>query len=237
LIIVTADNGCSPAVWRGDPDEVIEFRMGDAGAFDPAKHYASDIQRGHKADIYEGGHRVPYLVRWDGKVKPGSVCDETVCLVDLYATCADLVGETAADHAAEDSVSLLPLYLGTAEAPVRDTVVHHSINGSFAIRQGDWKLALCPGSGGWSSPRPWKKDRENAVIPNELEAWEWVQLFNLANDPAETKNLAKQHPEKVEQLTALMRECIKDGRSTPGAPQKNTGGVNLYPRWIHEHRP
>ncbi|VGO13750.1 Arylsulfatase [Pontiella desulfatans] len=229
LIIVTADNGCSPAAKRGDPNKMITFRMGDADAFDPEKHYASDIQRGHKADIYEGGHRVPYIARWDGKVKAGSVCNDPICLVDLFATCADIVGQPIADTAAEDSVSILPNLLGTAKKPVREAVVHHSINGSFAIRQGDWKLSLCPGSGGWSLPKPPKKSDQPA--PKQ-----WVQLYNLADDPAETTNLADQHPEMVERMTQLAQSYIDKGRSTPGAKQSNTGETHLYPEWIRKQR-
>ncbi len=231
LIIVTSDNGCSPGARHGDPNKMIRWRMGDAEPFDPSKHYPSDIQRGHKADIYEGGHRVPFIARWDGKVKPGSVCADPVCLVDLFATCADILGQPVADSAAEDSVSILPNLLGTAQGPVREAVVHHSINGSFAIRQGDWKLNLCPGSGGWSNPRPPKKGEK---LP---EVKDWVQLYDLAADPAETKNVAGEHPETVARLTKLAQQYIDNGRSTPGANQQNTGETYLYPRWIRDARP
>ncbi len=237
LIIVTADNGCSPAASRGDPNQMIQFRMGDNDEDDPAKHYASNIYRGHKADIYEGGHRVPYIARWDGKVKPGSVCDDPVCLVDLFATCADIIGKKVADTAAEDSVSQLPNLLGTAKGPVREAVVHHSINGSFAIRQGKWKLNLCPGSGGWSLPGPpSRKKKGKSVNPKELKEGEWVQLYDLSNDIAETTNLAGKYPEQVEHMTALAERYITDGRSTPGSRQQNTGETYLYPGWIRNER-
>lgn len=242
LIIVTADNGCSPAAHKqADPDDFLRFRMGDAGPFDPAKHYPSDIQRGHKADIYEGGHRVPFIARWDGKVTAGSVSDDPICLVDFFATCADIVGQPIADTAAEDSVSILPVLLGTADRPVREAVVHHSINGSFAIRQGDWKLNLCPGSGGWSSPRPPRKNSDGTnpdeVNAEKLQNWEWVQLYNLKDDPAETKNLAEKYPERVKQMTELAQRYIDEGRSTPGPVQQNTGETSLYPAWILKARP
>ena len=227
LIIVTADNGCSPAAKRGDPKKIIQFRMGDNNPDDPTKHYASNALRGHKADIYEGGHRVPYLARWDGKVKPGSICNDPICLVDLFATCADIIGQQIADTAAEDSVSQLPNLLGTTKSPVREAVVHHSINGSFAIRQGNWKLIFCPGSGGWSSPKPGKA--------NDVQ--EWVQLFDLSADLAETTNLAKEHPEIVERMTKLAQQYINNGRSTPGNKQKNAGETHLYPEWIKKVRP
>jgi arylsulfatase A len=238
LIIVTADNGCSPAAKGGDPNDMLQFRTGDAAPFDPAKHYPSDIQRGHKADIYEGGHRVPFIARWDGKVKAGSVSDDPICLVDLFATCAEIVGQPIADTAAEDSVSILPVLLGTADKPLREAVVHHSINGSFAIRQGDWKLNLCPGSGGWSTPTPPpKRKNSEAVDPEKLQKWEWVQLYNLKDDPAETKNLAGEYPERVESMTRLAQRYIDEGRSTPGAEQQNTGETSLYPAWILKARP
>ncbi len=228
LIIVTADNGCSPAATRNEKSEGIIFRMGDDAPFDPAGHYSSNIYRGHKADIYEGGHRVPYLARWDGEVKPGSIANEPICLVDLFATCADIIGEPYPDNAAEDSVSILPILLGTNKDPVREAVIHHSINGSFAIRKGDWKLAFCPGSGGWSDPRP------NTF--NKKDPDHWLQLFNLADDPAETTNLVTEHPERVKQLTKLAQSYIDKGRSTPGKAQANDGTTMLYPDWISKRR-
>ena len=231
LIIVTADNGCSNAARPGFKDKSqLMFRTGENAPDQAGKHYASDIYRGHKADIYEGGHRVPFIARWDGQVKAGSVSDDTVCLVDLFATCADIVGAEVADTAAEDSVSILPVLNGTTQGPIREAVVHHSINGSFAIRKGKWKLAFCPGSGGWTHPRPGKP----AELKN-LEAHEWVQLFDMQADPAETKNLSAQHPDKVKELTQLAEKTINDGRSTPGAKQQNDGAkTELYPEWIRQ---
>ena len=236
LIIVTADNGCSN--WPLKHKEVndparFKFRMGETQPDDPEAHYPSDIYRGHKADIYEGGHRVPFIARWDGQVKPGSVSSDPVCLVDLFATCAEIVGAKPDDSTAEDSVSILPDLLGKPTKPLREAVVHHSINGSFAIRQGKWKLAFCPDSGGWSNPVP-PSGKKNAANAEPIK--DWVQLFDLEADPAETKNLASEHPELVAQLTALAQRTIDAGRSTPGAPQKNNGGTFLYPHWIRESR-
>ena len=241
LIIVTADNGCSPSARNGlMPERAyfdIQFKMGSEEAEDPTKHYSSDIYRGHKADIYEGGHRVPFIARWDGKVKAGSVENNTVCLVDLFATCADITGAKIADNAAEDSVSMLPVLFGTADGPVHEAVVHHSSNGSFAIRQGKWKLAFCPGSGGKSNPVPAEgkpNKQRKPVDPAKLADHEWVQLFDLSADPAETKNLSGQYPEVVKQLTRLAQKYIDDGRSTPGAKQQNNGETHLYPEWIRK---
>jgi arylsulfatase A-like enzyme len=230
LIVVTADNGCSPAAARTNPKR-FKFNSSLSEATDTTLHYPSIGYRGHKADIYEGGHRVPFVVRWDGKVKPGSTCSDTVSLVDFFATCADIIDQPVPETAAEDSVSLLPDLLGQAKQPLREALVHHSINGSFAIRQGKWKLAFCPGSGGWSNPKPPKRNADPATV-DQLGKQGWVQLFDIESDPAEQHNVAKQHPETVEQLTQLAQRYIDQGRSTPGAPQQNTGEVTLYPRWI-----
>jgi arylsulfatase A-like enzyme len=230
LIVVTADNGCSPAAARTNPKR-FKFNSSLSEATDTTLHYPSIGYRGHKADIYEGGHRVPFVVRWDGKVKSGSTCSDTVSLVDFFATCADIIDQPVPETAAEDSVSLLPDLLGQAKQPLREALVHHSINGSFAIRQGKWKLAFCPGSGGWSNPKPPKRNADPATVA-QLGKQGWVQLFDIESDPAEQHNVAKQHPETVEQLTQLAQRYIDQGRSTPGAPQQNTGEVTLYPRWI-----
>jgi arylsulfatase A-like enzyme len=243
LIVLTADNGCSPAARIGFKDKKkIVFRTGQPVNENPDVHYPSDIYRGHKADIYEGGHRVPFIARWDGMVKPGSVSDQTICLVDLYATCAAIVGAKIPDTAAEDSVSILPVLKGTAKGPVREAVIHHSYTGMFAIRKGKWKLVFTPGSGGWSNPIPWtgvKKLRERNekrgriyVDPEALADDEWVQLFDMETDPAELKNLSGKYPEIVGELTALAQKQIDDGRSTRGAKQQNDVEVDLTASWV-----
>ncbi|UCS95472.1 arylsulfatase [Echinicola marina] len=202
LIIFTSDNGCSPAAKI---DELIA-----------EGHYPSGTYRGHKADIYEGGHRVPFIVKWPKVIQAGSVNDQTICTTDLMATCADLVNYTLKDNEGEDSYSMLPLLEGKEQkGGFREATVHHSINGSFAIRQGDWKLAMTAGSGGWSYPTPKEVETMDSIPP--------VQLFNLKDDPSERTNLQAEHPEKVAELQALLTKYIEDGRSTPGAPQSNEG--------------
>ncbi len=200
LLVFASDNGCSP--------------MADFTELARCGHYPSYVFRGHKADIYEGGHRIPLLIRWPKEIAQGGVCDDTVCLADLLATLADFFGEKLPDDAGEDSVSNLPLWRGNADAaPVREATVHHSVNGSFSIRQGRWKLEFCPGSGGWSFPKPGE----------QTEGLPPIQLYDLEADIGEHANLHTQHPEVVEKLTALMTRYLKEGRSTPGAPQPNTG--------------
>lgn len=201
LMIFTSDNGCSP---EANFDLLATFG-----------HDPSYIFRGHKADIFEGGHRVPFIAKWPGKITPGSVSDEVVCTTDLMATFADVVGYSLEDNEGEDSYSLLPVMTGAAwDPPLREATVHHSIRGEFAIRKGDWKLITCPGSGGWSFPRPGRNDDVLETLPP-------VQLYNLADDPAETTNLYAQYPDKVSELKTLLLQYIDQGRSTPGIPQVN----------------
>ena len=150
--------------------------------------------RGAKASIYEGGHRVPFLARWPGRIKPGSVSDQTICLNDFMATCADIVGAKLPDNAGEDSVSILPALLGTADEPLRAATIHQAPNRDLAIRKGPWKLIFS------GSNR---------------------QLYHLGTDLGETDDIADANPEVVASLTALMQKVIDEGRSTAGAPQKN----------------
>lgn len=208
LVIFAADNGCSPAA-----------------NFAQLKQFHHDPQmglRGEKADIYEGGHRIPFIVRWPGHVAAGSRSDALSCQMDFMATCASLLDVALPANAAEDSVSLLPVLTGHAEQ-VRENLVNHSVNGSFAIRQGPWKLCLCPGSGGWSYPKPGQAPPGSPPF----------QLFNLQDDPGETTNLYAQHPEIVHRLGSLLKQQVLRGRSTPGPTEQNTGG-NDWPQlaWV-----
>ena len=201
LVIFTSDNGCSP--------------MADIPDLAKKGHKVNGPLRGHKADIFEGGHRVPFLVRWPGTVKPGSDCAATVCTTDLFATAAEIVGKELPADAAEDSFSMLPLLKGE-DGFSRPYTIHHSINGSFAIRQGKWKLSLCPGSGGWSDPKPGKATQ--GMYP--------VQLYDLEADLAETNNLAEKQPEMVKNMADLLAKAIREGRSNPGPKQDNEGWPN-----------
>lgn len=206
LVIFTSDNGCSP---MADFEELAGF-----------DHDPSYVFRGHKADIFEGGHRVPFLVQWPQKVPKGSVSDQTVCLTDLMATAAAITQDSLAATEGEDSYNLLPILEGKSlGAPLREATVHHSINGSFSIRQGKWKLAFCPGSGGWSAPRP--QEAEKMELPP-------VQLYDMETDVAEENNVMEQHPDVVNRLTALMEQYIAKGRSTPGPAQENDTETLLY---------
>ena len=207
LLIFTADNGTSP---KCNFTELREKRT------DLQNHW-----RGMKADAFEGGHRVPFIVRWPGHIKPGSKSNQTISLVDIMATSADAVGLTLSDSAAEDSVSLMPVLKGEDTAtPLHEAVICHSISGVFVVRKGKWKLQYSAGSGGWSLPKD--KDAKKKGLPT------W-QLYDLSSDPKETNNLINGHHEIVKDLTAILRRYIENGRSTPGTPQKNHNEAIWWP--------
>ena len=174
-------------------------------------HFSSMNFKGGKRDIYEGGHRVPFLMRWPALIKAGRKVDMPVCQTDVFATIADIIGATLPDNAGEDSYSLYPALLSDDyEQDLRGPVIHHSFTGHFAIRQGDWKLNMFRGSGGSLEPE--------FFIPEEGEAP--YELYNLKEDPGETVNLYFDHPEIVQGLTREITRIVKDGRTTPGSPQE-----------------
>lgn len=204
LFVFTSDNGCSGAA--------------DFEALARYDHHPSYHFRGQKAQLFEGGHRIPFIVRWPGRVTPASVCHDLGCLGDLMATVADLTGTRLPDNAGEDSISILPSMLGRTGKPQRQAIVHHSTNGDFAIREGEWKLLLCSGSGSGG-----RKEREAALAAGNPT----IQLYNLREDIGERWNMAAKYPEIADRLTRLLREYVEHGRSTPGRPQKNNRAVDI----------
>jgi arylsulfatase A len=191
LVLFASDNG--PAPIAGMIESLRAKGHDSAGGW-----------RGAKQDLYEGGHRVPVIVKWPGVVAPGATSRALVSLVDVLATIADVVGRPLLD-AGEDSISFLPLLRQPATAVERRAaVVVQSGNGSLAIREGRWKLCMAPGSGGLSTPVPGSAD-ERGLPP--------VQLFDLEADPSEKTNLQSAHPEIVGRLTALLETYRKTGRS------------------------
>ena len=196
LVIFTSDNGTSKGAG------ISELRK--------KGHHVSAHYRGSKADLWEGGHRVPFLVRWPGIVEPGSRCDQLITLVDFFATASEITGEKAPDMA-EDSVSFLPALSGEPIRSTRKGVIHHSISGHFGYRQGKWKLLLARGSGGWSSPT------ERSVADDAPLA----QLYDMEKDPGEQNNLYLSHPEVAERLLAQLTADVERGRSTDGPEAQN----------------
>lgn len=189
LVVFTSDNGFAPYVG--------------AAALEKRGHFPSGPLRGYKGDAWEGGHRVPFIVRYPGVVRPGSVCDALVHQADLMATLADVLGVELPLDAGEDSVSLVPLLRGGDE-PVRRHAVSCSMAGVPAIRDGSWKLILGKGSGAWPS------GGEDSPGP---------KLFNLATDLGERENLAAREPDRVAALKAVYEAVVAAGRSHPSGDQ------------------
>jgi len=190
LLFLTSDNGARLTCYDGN----------DYG------HRSCGPWRGQKADIWEGGHREPFIARWPGKITPGTTCDQTICLGDLMATCAAILGTDLPEGAAEDSFNFLPALLGQAtDKPLRETIVHHSIDGTFAIRKGPWKLIMGLGSHGFSEPRRLEPEPDGPK----------GQLYNLEEDPTESRNLWADRPQIVEELTASLEDYQRRGHTRP----------------------
>ncbi|NQU51396.1 MAG: arylsulfatase [Bacteroidetes bacterium] len=206
LLIFTSDNGTSP---------IANFKeLNDKG------HFPTANLKGHKADIWDGGHRVPFVVRWaNGNVPAGSVSDQLICLTDFMPTCAELLGTKLPKNTAADGVSFFPALFHNKISDERKAVVHHSVNGKFAIRKGKWKLIFCKGSGGWSNPT------DDKAAKLELPKY---QLYNMETDISEKNNVYTDYPEIVEELSNLLEELIANGRSTPGEKIKNDVSIDIW---------
>lgn len=210
LVILTSDNGpeITGEVNPGAYDRLKEFGHASMGAL-----------RGTKRDAWEGGHRVPFIARWPGKIPAGATCDESICHVDLMATLAALLNVKLHADAGVDSVNILPALLGEKrKATLREATVHHSAQGKFAVRKGDWVLILAStgdDNGKKGEPAWFRNDR--GYKPHS----EAGELFNLAKDPTQKVNRYAAEPERVKELAALLERYVTEGRSTPGPNQKN----------------
>ncbi len=189
LVIFTSDNGA-------------DWKLEDLARF---AHRANADWKGEKADIWEGGHRIPFLVRWPGHVRPGSVSSELGCLSDFMATAAAITGVSLPDNAAEDSFNFLPAYLGKNAKPIRQDIIHHSITGVFSLRRENWKLEEGLGSGGFSPPA--------SVEP--AAGGPKGQLYDMAKDPAELNNLYQKRPDIVDSLATLLQKYKTQGHTRP----------------------
>lgn len=216
IVIFTTDNGTSPAA--------------KIDQLEAKGHIPNGPYRGCKATIFEGGHRVPFVLRWPEHVEKNTVCEQTISQVDFFRTVAELTGAEVPENAGEDSFSLLPLLKEpTLAEPIRPYTVHHAFDGSFAIRQGQWKLILCPGSGGWSKPKPKEVNND--------PAWPALQLYNLEADIAEADNLWTPDSVTAHQLVNVLVKAIRNGRSTPGTPQSNEGYPDTFIDRVKEAYP
>ncbi|EDM29648.1 arylsulfatase A precursor [Lentisphaera araneosa HTCC2155] len=207
LVVFTTDNGCS---GTAKIDQLLEV------GHNPSAHF-----RGIKGNLYEGGHRVPFLVQWPKQIKAGSVSDQTICTTDFLATLADMNGLKLKDNQGEDSVSFLPALKGQTIQKQREAIIHHSDKGKFAIRRDKWVLIMDEGAGSGRNPKYWDPVQNPAAI----------QLFDLSKDPGQTINLQAQNPEVVSQMKKQLMSIIDNGRSTAGLNQKNDDGKKGWPHY------
>ncbi len=198
LVIVTSDNG----------PEIVSVRVQEQFGHNSARPW-----RGFKRDNWEGGHRVPFIARWPGTIRPGQVSNETICLTDIMATCAAVAGATLPNDAAEDSYNILPALIGEKrDRPVREYTLHQTIRNALGIRRGPWKLLAHKGSGGNDY------DRQTILEPYRLDnavPGAAGQLYNLSEDPGEIRNLYNEHPKIVAELSGRLGHDQSRGRSTP----------------------
>ena len=221
LVIFTSDNG----------PEVIEQKIGAYDRILKYHHYSMGPLRGVKRDSWEGGHRLPYIAVWPGKIPAGQVSDETICHVDLMATAAAIVGYQLPAAAGPDSYNDLPALLHVKPAqPVRETTIHAAEDGDLAIRKGDWVFIDAPtGQGSKKLVEPAWFKKERGYVDDDLPG----KLYNLAEDLPEKHNYYAEKPDIVKQLKALLDKYKSEGRSTPGPPQQNDvaikGSKEIYP--------
>jgi len=182
LILFTSDNG---------PENTWKQRT------KLYEHASNGIYREGKRSIYEGGHRVPFIVRWPGVVAPKSRFDGPVCQTDMLATLNEILDKPLPDNAGEDSVSFLHVLKGSHTEKARPGLIHHGVNGRFAIRSGKWKLIMAHGTGAK------------------------MELYDVIADPSEKKNVIDAHSDVKKRLTAEITAIVENGRTTPGEPQKN----------------
>lgn len=187
LIVITSDNGSD---WRPEDKE-------------QTNHQANYIFKGRKADIYEAGHRVPYIAQWKGVIPAGHKSDQVICTTDLLATMAELLDKPLAHDAGEDSYNLWSAYTEDVKSPIREATIHHSLHGAFAIRKGKWKYTAHLGSGGFSQPR--------TIAPSIHDAP--GTLYDMEADPMEENNLYKEFPEVVKELNGLLEQYKTQGYS------------------------
>ena len=202
LVLFTSDNGCAPYIGAQELE-----RQG---------HYPSGPLRGYKSDAWEGGHRVPFIVRWPGQVAEGTTCSQLVHQADWMATMAGLFDSRLPENAGEDSFNLLPLLQGNDE-PIRDTAVSCSSSGVPAFRHHQWKYIPAPGSGGWSK----------SPVGETLQP---CQLYHLESDLGETENLANREEQRVQAMSEMFEQLIVRGRSNAGPAQTNDVPVIRYPK-------
>lgn len=198
IVIFSADNG---------PEKYAYKRIQNHN------HHSMGELRGLKRDTWEGGHRVPFIVKWPGKVKAGTVSEETINQVDIMGTVASAIGAEMPSSAAVDSYNLLPVWKGEQyNSPLREATVQNTFNEQYALRKGDW-LLISSFSGEHSKAPDWYYT-DNGYIRYKKDSNEGL-LFNLKDDVAQKNNLFEEHPDKVKQMQTLLKEYRESGRSVP----------------------
>ena len=210
IVIFTADNGHSHYTgWQ---------QLIDAG------HQPSGPYRGHKGDIWEGGHRVPLIVRWPDRIKAGSTSNRLVSLTDVFATCAEVAGAELPQLTAEDSVSFLAAAMQKPQVAPRPPLVNHSNHGEFAYRDGPWKLVF----------------RNSGTLEKSRGKRRIAELYNLDDDVAEARNLAEEMPDQVTKLSQQLKALVQRGASRPDATGANDSKVQVditqQKRWANATR-
>jgi arylsulfatase A-like enzyme len=178
------------------------------------RHDGARPWRGMKRDQWEGGHRVPFIARWPGRIKAASTSDQTLSLTDVMATCAAVVGAELPMNAAEDSYNMLDVLLGRQpDKPIRRyTLQQATRRRALAMRRGLWKYLDHKGSGG---NRYQGNSRLEIYIIEDTAPDAPGQLYNLETDPGETNNLYFKHPEIVQELKSQLEKYSQSGRSAP----------------------
>lgn len=219
LMVFTSDNG---------PEVASEVGIGAYERIRRFDHRSMDGLRGVKRDAWEGGHRVPFLVRWPGHVPTNAVSTEIICHVDLLATCAALLGVPLPPNAGEDSYNILPALLGwPLAAPIREATILHNSRGAFAIRQRDWVLIDARSGDGNHEPDWFKQER--GYPTNRFDG----ELYNLRDDLPEGRNRYGEEPEQVARLKSLLETYKSRGRSTPG-PAQPTSSIHPSPAVLED---
>lgn len=225
LVLFSSDHG--PGPYAGN---ILKATPGQIRLLEQQGHYAAGPHRGYKFSVWEGGLRVPLIAKWPAVITAPRDSDALVGLNDLMATCAEVAGATLAVHEAPDSVSFASVLRSAKAKSPRDNLVMQGV-GPFVVRDGNWKLCLCPGSGSpleyGNRPRldeAWRAalaEFSGSPTADDLTAYPFVQLFDVAQDPHEDRNLARSHPKQVAKMVDLLRAQIDAGRSTPGPRQRN----------------
>ena len=235
LILFSSDHG--PAPYAGN---ILKATPAQIHQLEEKGHFPSGPYRGYKFSIYEGGLRIPLIASWPGVVPEGATCNSLVGLCDLMATFAELTSEVTGQTEAPDSISFAPLLRSPSARGTRTDLVMESTM-HFAIRQDDWKLCLTPSCGmqvnseNGAGNEPLAEEAWRSALdqfggkPTEADLLKtpFVQLYNLADDPTESHNIAANHAGRVKSMADLLREQVDNGRSTPGPKLKNDKRVRI----------